>query len=452
MNARDAGTRVFLAILAENSSGTAFSLLLHSRRFFLNVGEELTMSGKRMLRFWIAIGSLCAIATAARAAAPWSNMLSLGGVQADPKKTYSITESNGPWMIMACTFSGDGAEKQAKDLVLELRKRYKLPAYVYKAHFDPGEAQGLGTGKGRHGNPTRWVYAAHRNEKDKHRQSHPDVQEVVVLVGNYAAVDDTEAQATLRKIKYAQPTCLEAKDGKATNQTLVDWRQLQRQVYEKIGNERKELGPMRHAMITKNPILPAEYFTSPGVDEEIVAMNKGVPYSLLDCQGHYTVKVATFTGAAVIDASKIRAVEEGREKMGSSLVEAAKKADTLAAALREKGYEAYQYHTRYTSIVTVGNFESAGRLRSDGQVDPSPDVQHIIDIFKATSGDPFAEDPHNDHLGAVAHLGNSLKSHAVMKGAAQLRPKYCVGIPFDINPAPIPVPKRSMSMALRSEQ
>ncbi len=379
------------------------------------------MCGKRTFQWWVVAITLWVAAAVAEAAPPWSNLLSLGGVQADPEKTYSITESNGPWMVMACTFSGDGAEKQAKELVYELRKRYKLPAYSYDAHFDPGEAQGRGSTLGRHGNPTRWVYSSHRNEKDKQKQSHPEVLEIVVLVGNYAAADDSEAQAALRTIKYAQPKCLEVKEGQSTNQTLIDWRQLQRQVYEKWGSEKKKLGPMRHAFITTNPLLPPDYFNSPGVDEETLALNKGVPYSLLDCPGRYTVKVATFTGRTVIKADEIRAIEDGQKAMGGQLAEAAKKADKLTAALRIKGYEAYQYHTRYSSIVTIGSFDSPGTPRRDGQIEPSPEIRQVIETFKATPGDPFATDPHNDHHGMVPKLGNALKSQGLAPEALPAR-------------------------------
>ncbi len=402
------------------------------------------MSGDRVFRWWMVAGVLLA-AAAAEAAAPWSNMLSLSGVPADPDKVYPLTESNGPWMVMACTFSGDGAEKQAKELVYELRKRYKLPAYSYNAQYDPGAAEGLGTGRGRHGNPTRWVY-------QKQKQSHPEVTEIVVLVGNYGAADDSEAQAALRTIKYAQPKCLEVKDGQPTNQTLIDWRQLQRQVYEKIGSEKKKLGPMRHAFITTNPMLPPEYFNTPGVDEQTLALNKDVPYSLLDCPGRYTVKVATFKGAEVIAPNQIQAIQDGREKMAGQLAEAAQKADKLATALRMKHWEAYQYHTRYSSIVTVGSFDSPGTPRRDGQIEPSPEIRQIIQVFMAESGDPFASDPHNDRYGMVQKLGDTLKSQGLAPQAMPTRPKYCVGIPFDILPAAIPVPKRPMSMSLRSEQ
>ena len=51
-------------------------------------------------------------------------------------------------MIMATTFSGEGAEEQAQELVYELRKEYKLPAYSYQKKFEfskPVEGKGLDT-------------------------------------------------------------------------------------------------------------------------------------------------------------------------------------------------------------------------------------------------------------------------------------------------------------------
>ena len=40
---------------------------------------------------------------------------------------------------MVCSFSGEKAREEAKELALELRKRYKLPSYVYEKKFDLGK-------------------------------------------------------------------------------------------------------------------------------------------------------------------------------------------------------------------------------------------------------------------------------------------------------------------------
>src|SRR5258708_3301900 len=91
-----------------------------------------------IIRSWpLLLASLMLFAggTTALQAAPWSKM-PLKKVDGDPKKDYPLTENNGPWMIMASTFSGDGAETQARELVQELRSKFKLPAYLYQKKFD----------------------------------------------------------------------------------------------------------------------------------------------------------------------------------------------------------------------------------------------------------------------------------------------------------------------------
>ena len=368
------------------------------------------MNGKQTFRLWMVVGVLWTGWSAAEAAPPWGNLLSLKGVDADPEQVYPITEANGPWMVMACSFSGDGAEKQAGELVHELRKRYKLPAYIYKAQFDLGRAQGRGIDK--YGNPLKWRYNKYKGK------SKTEIEEVGVLVGDFPAADDAEIQKTLRKIKYTRPQCLELKEGKATHQTLTGWRMIQKQVYEIIGSEKKKRGPMGHAFITTNPLLPPDYFVPKGIDKVVVALNKDVPYSLLDCPGKYTVQVATFKGKVIIKQDEIKAIENGKQ-MESELAAAAKKADSLTRALRIKGYEAYQFHDRYASIVTVGSFNSAGLPRSDGRIEINPAIHKIMKTFGAEQ----------TTLPGQATPVTPLKS--------------LIGIHFDIQPIPVQVPKRS---------
>ncbi len=49
-----------------------------------------------------------------RAAPPWAKMVLFKHLEADPHELYPIADANGPWMIMAATFSGEGAEEQAR--------------------------------------------------------------------------------------------------------------------------------------------------------------------------------------------------------------------------------------------------------------------------------------------------------------------------------------------------
>jgi len=359
-------------------------------------------------RFWSALAGIGIVVLLSGwvAAAPWEGLLTFQRVEADPNKTYTLTEQEGPWMILACTFSGADAKKQADTLALELRKRYKLPAYVYEKEFEFDE-QSAGRGVDRYGGPLKMRY-----------QRGSEVREIAVMVGNYPSIDDPEAQEVLQDLKFTTPECLELKDGKRTNQTLAALRLMQKHVLA-VGSEKKKRGPMGHAFLTTNPLLPKDYFAPKGIDKLVQAMNEGIPHSLLDCPGKYTVQVAHFTGNVIIDQKKIRDVEKGALHLKSGLVEAGEKAETLAEALRQKGYEAYVFHDRYASLVTVGSFDSVGTPLPNGQIDLNPQIHLIMKTF----GPDQPPGP----------------------GGGAIKPKTFVGIPLDLQPLPVQVPKRSLS-------
>src|SRR5262249_27100855 len=70
------------------------------------------------------------------AASPWDSLVPFRKSNVDPNSMYPVAESNGPWMIMATTFQGEKSREQARQLVFELRSRYRLPAYTYEKVFD----------------------------------------------------------------------------------------------------------------------------------------------------------------------------------------------------------------------------------------------------------------------------------------------------------------------------
>ena len=354
-------------------------------------------------------------AASAWASPPWAGLVSFNHVEDDPQKTYALTEQHGPWMIMASSFSGDGAEEQALALVHELRSRYKLEAFTHKMRFDFHDVRGRGVDQ--FGAPVKMRC-----------QRGSELQETAVLVGNYPTVDDPEAQRTLQKIKRAQPKCLEAGNDKQTNQSLAGWRMAQKQLQAAIHPEKKDLGPMDHAFVTANPLLPKEYFVPNGVDALVLKMNKDVPHSLLDCPGKYTVQVARFTGEVIIDQARIREVQGGKP-MESSLADAAQRAHTLTEALRLKGYEAYEFHDRYASLVTVGSFDSVGTPRADGKVEINPKIYLIMKTFGA------------EQIALPGQATGAMKPK-------KMGPFEGLGeIYFDIQPIPVQVPKRSIGAA-----
>lgn len=383
------------------------------------------MDAKRMLRLAMlgqALG-FCFLPVVT-AAPPWAGLLSVGRIEADPNKTYAVTDANGPYMIMACSFSGPEAEKQAKELVLELRKKHKLEAYLHKVHFKLDDPNGETSANG---SPRRRSYQYARFMAHPDRYKDGAIKEVAVMVGNYRAVEDPDTQKTLKTLKSAQPDCLQVEKGKRTSQTLAALRFVQQHVAME-GNQTKGRGPMGHAFVTTNPLLPPDYYAPKGVvDELVLKMNKKVEHSLLDCPGKYTVQVARFTGEVTINQREIAEIQSGlgaKKAKRLPLEEAAEKAHILTEALRLKGYEAYEFHDRYASIVTVGSFDSVGAPRPDGKIEINPKILAIIDFFKA-------KDPQIPGQPA---------------GAMQL--KQLADIYFDMQPMPVEVPKRSISREL----
>ena len=364
-----------------------------------------------------AIWVLTALAVSqALAAPPWSRLFSRTPVEADPENLYPLSEDRGPWMIMATTFSGEGSQEQARKLVHELRSRYKLHAYTYQKKFDFSDAQGRGIDK--YGAPLKLRY-----------QKGDSITEIAVVIGDFASADDPSAQKALRKLKYAQPEALSLEANERTNQTLAGFRAMQAQVHQTLlpdSDDRRFRGPMGHAFITTNPLLPLEYYVPKGLDKLVVDMNKGIKYSLLDCKGRYTVKIATLTGQVVIDQKKIQEIESGKN-FECTLDDAAEKAHQLTLLLRKEGVEAYEFHDRYQSIVTVGSFNSVGTPRADGKIEINPAMHKIIQTYGAGMKNvPGQSQPTLDK-----------PKSRLLKGDDRLV--------FDISPIPVEVPRRSIA-------
>jgi hypothetical protein len=343
-------------------------------------------------------------------ASPWQKLLPFKKVEADPNKTYPLTDANGPWMILATVFRGEDAERQAQQLVYELRKKYKLEAYSHVHVFDY-------TKYGR-----TWGVNADGSASVMWQAREDDVKEIAVMVGNFSSLDDDRAIDTLKKVKEIEPQSLRTDEAKST-QVFADLRQAM--------HTKKKKGPMGAAFVVTNPLLPPEYFNSAGLDKLVLEMNKEVPHSLLDCPGKYSLKVATFTGTAAIDQLKIRDTSHVK-KMGYTLDEAAENAHKLTETLRRQGYEAYEFHEREQSIVTVGSFDAASVPGPNGRTMPNPQIDRLMKVF----GVQVAPAPGSTAMEMPLHEIKRRKQ-AFPNGWSLL----------DLHPMVIQVPKRPLSAA-----
>lgn len=333
---------------------------------------------------------------------------------------YRLRQDHGPWLIMCASFLGEGGEQQAWDLVRELRQDFNLPAYVYHRQFD---YSGTVEGKGWQLTPEGGVVP------HKMRHLHLDnFTEIAVLVGDFESIDERKARKTLEKIKTIRPKSLHVDESTLTSRRMGVLREIQRMIHP--DESVRERGPMRSAFVTTNPMLPEAHFADSGIDHFIIDLNKDIEFTLLKCEGQYTVRVASFRGESTFQLDEIEEATKEfdmrkllGQPMESKLAEALQNAHELTTALRERGWEAYEFHDRYESYVCVGSFGWVSQPRSDGKDEINPAVHEIMERFKARPRNVIDQQG-NLHRGAMQPL------------ALPELPKVL----FDVQPIPVQVP------------
>ena len=253
-----------------------------------------------------------------------------------------------------------------------------------------------------------------------------------VLVGSFASLEDPKIEALLQQIRTAQPAALthkaaaETKDpskAESSNWLVSSYRRVMWSQTDRKENLAK--GPMGAAFVTRNPLLPADFFEAPKLDEFVTELNKAVEHSLLECPKRYTVRVATFQGNAVTDFGN-GGVASQPKSLSAKLDDAADKANQLTLALRAEGVEAYQFHDRFASYVTIGGFDDLGTELPGGEFQMNPQIKQILDErcgYRVLD----AKDPKTMQMTKVQSLKSLNK------------------IPFDIEGKPMAVPRAGTS-------
>jgi hypothetical protein len=326
-------------------------------------------------------------------------------IEADDSKSYELREEDGPWMILASTFVGEGSKQRAERLALEIRKELGMPAFIYREKFD---FTGTIDRDPRTSRATRY---ANRYEYDAY----------AVLVGEYDNVEHPNTERDLKRIRSAQPavfldpTEVAAETNRSNPVTTV------KSFTNKLLNsgQSKPPGPMSQAFVTRNPMLPEEYFRAPQIDSFVHQMNDGLLHSLLKCDGKYTVVVKTFEGlGAIVDGKGDKKFQPSTSRLNKYAADAEK----MTLALRAKGVEAYQFHDRFRSLVTVGSFDSLGRELPGGGFEYAREIQAVVREYSAFNVHPDL-------------------ARQVPAGANGFASKNVAMIPFDVEPMPIAVPK-----------
>ena len=249
-----------------------------------------------------------------------------------PIEPYLLTKDNGPFMVLAYTYRSPDAPRQALALVLELRNKYRLPAYILLPKKFPNRSNIRGV-------PPQAATFATRDDVGV-PEIYRTLDEAAVLVGDEKTIKDSNV--LMHKIKKIHPVCI---DGV---QQMWDWR--------------KGKGLTR-ATMTTNPFVPAENLFPQQRDIIVSQINEG-PHNIRNCPGRYTLEIANFEGQKAIQADGELQLKPRALFAKSPLATAADDAERLADSMakdkqvQQTGYEPYVYHDRFSSRVTMGSFDS----------------------------------------------------------------------------------------------
>ncbi len=341
------------------------------------------------------------------------------------EESLTLKAEHGPWLILATTLSGDDAKTKAVSLAREIRNSMKLPSYVLEKSFDPSGNLAM------HERIRTDIYG--REQAFKVRYANGSSGQIyAVLVGEFTSTDDPRIQDVLRTIRFAHTQTLDSEtadqnpdssQADSSNWLVKKYRSLIWSRTDRETNQQK--GKMGAAFVTRNPLLPEDYFQAPKVDDFVAKLNKNVEYSLLACPSRFTVRVASFQGHAITDFGT-GATKSMLSDTTDALDRAALQAHKLTQALRRQGEEAYEFHDRFGSYVMIGSFNELGHELTTGEFQYNPAMLAVMNKWCGYE----VVDVQDRRTGAISKT-RSLKS--------------LNKIPFDVDGKPMAVPRASTS-------
>jgi hypothetical protein len=264
-------------------------------------------------------------------------------VEADPNKTYYITPDVGAWVICAASYTGPEAAQKAHDLVLEIRRRYNLPAFI----FSRGDKE------------RREQEAEQARMKQLCPEGHFRTvrieEQYAVLIGGYKDIDSARKALTdVKKIKLTD------KDKHLMSVLFAGDAQTPTDTKASISGA-GYYNPLWDSFVAPNPTVAHERKVENKVDPLMKELNADESLSLLKCKQPWTLAVATFQGASVIQSESAgtsflnKIVGRGA---ADTLSASAMNAHNFAEVLRKAHFDAYVLHLSKGSLVTVGGFAS----------------------------------------------------------------------------------------------
>jgi hypothetical protein len=289
--------------------------------------------------------------------------------KADPNQDLFVSKEQGPWLICVTCYSGPQAPTSAREMVTELCDRYKLPAYVFSKRDEERRVEFERVKK--------IVEDYHKYCVENHLSPDPHFRvrtkqieyEYAILVGNYPDADVAHrALDTIRNLKPPENKKLCAvalvpelnnPDGKpATTPKSPNPNE------KKKPPEPTYLSPFKGAFVVHNPAIkqerPADWDK---LDMAVLKrLNRGENFTLLNCpkNKNYTLVVRQFSLPAETRSSTGNIFGKINPFAHQSDIDVqAHNAHNLAELIHKTTHlDAFVLHTKYSSMVTVGAFDS----------------------------------------------------------------------------------------------
>ncbi|HTU20444.1 MAG TPA: hypothetical protein VMG10_20435 [Gemmataceae bacterium] len=268
-------------------------------------------------------------------------------VPPDVNSAYAVTPEAGPWMICVASYQGESAPELAYLLCTYLRQQ-RHQAFVYNR-----------------GNAERKKIQEEMDQRNtaypgmprRRMLAHPQEEQLAVLLGGYRDMEDATAQ--LKKVRKWGLPDLKLKSGKPAFDTY--------DVYEPVPGKksyalkRYPVNPFHSAMVVPNPSLPQQHKPVAKVDPLWKKLNACESRSLYNCPKPWTLAVQEFRGAHVIQTASessgfLNKIGFG-DHLGRRLDNSAKMAEQVCDMFKKLGFKSYVLHTRYNSVVTIGEFD-----------------------------------------------------------------------------------------------
>lgn len=318
---------------------------------------------------------------------------------------YPLTEREGPWLIHIGSFRGDDAYDFAHRFAEETRTKHRYLTFVYSMH----ERDALQDREQLRQEQLKLIGSetiAGSTEKQKLRTVRV-IKEYSVFVGNYPDMEKARVESV--KIKelppptsipsfgvhlYKEPTTKATSDPEAGQYGIFGMKATTRSEEGKRVDQ-SQGNPYRQSFVVRNPMLRDRPSTvvkqnAAAFDPSWRELNAQERHSIFTCPKNWTLVVATCIPPSEMIPMQNSVVQTSMNRpgkeLGKGLELAADNARKIAELLRDggKGYDAYVFHTRHYSVVTVGAFEA----RNDPNMERA---WTILRDFAATQNDgPFS--------------------------------------------------------------